>query len=371
MVRRAWWQHPAAGPRRAWRRAAGRAARGGALLALLVGLGGALLAAPLAGRRAAALAAPPAETWTTLAPMPHQQQEAAVAVLDGRIYVMGGFSDDPQPFTLVQVYDPATDQWHDGTPLPEPVHHAGAATIDGKIYLVGGFRNPFGQREPVDAVWAYDPATDRWTARAPLPTPRGALGVAAIGDRLYAVGGEHRRPPDAPRPTGSPLAYEPLADLTVYDPAADRWDTLTPMRVRRDHLAIGSIGGRLYVASGRDRPVYDLPFLEEYDPASDTWTTRARMPTGRSGGYGAVLNGQLYVFGGEGNPASPLGVYDQVEGYNPATDAWTEFGPMPTPRHSLVAAAVGNRIYLAGGSTQQGTLGAATTQILDAFDPGQ
>src|SRR3954464_3147843 len=133
-------------------------AHGIGLLALIVGLGGALVVTPAGWGRAAALAAPQAETWTRLASMPQQQQEAAVAVLDGRLYVMGGFSDDPQPFTLVQVYDPATDQWRQGTPLPEPVHHAGAATVGGKIYLVGGFRNLFAQREPIDSVWAYDPA---------------------------------------------------------------------------------------------------------------------------------------------------------------------------------------------------------------------
>jgi N-acetylneuraminic acid mutarotase len=354
----------------AWHRVAGRGVGWAGVLALLVGLGGALLAAPAGGGRAA-LGAPLAETWTTLAPMPQQQQEAAVAVLDGRMYVMGGFSDDPQPFTLVQIYDPRTDQWRPGAPLAEPVHHAGAATVGGKIYLVGGFRNPFGQREPVDSVWAYDPATDRWTPRAPLPSPRGALGVAAVGDRIYAVGGEHRRPPDALRPAGSPLAYEPVADLTVYDPAADRWETLPPMRARRDHLVVGGTADRLYVVSGRDRPVYDIPYLEEYDPGRGAWTTRARMPTGRSGGFGAVLNGRFYVFGGEGNTASPLGIYDNVEGYDPTTNTWTQFGPMPTPRHSLVAATVGNRIYLPGGSTQQGTLGPATTLTLDAFDPGQ
>jgi hypothetical protein len=54
-----------------------------------------------------------------------------------------------------------------------------------------------------------------------------------------------------------------------------------------------------------------------------------------------------------------------------AGDTWTQFGPMPTPRHSLVAATVGSRIYLPGGSTQQGTLGPATTLLLDAFDPSQ
>jgi N-acetylneuraminic acid mutarotase len=333
-----------------------------------VGIGAALLAQPPAGRHAAALAAPQAESWTTLAPMPELQQEAAVAVLDGRIYAMGGFSDDPEPFTLVQVYDPATNQWRQGTPLAEPVHHAGAAVVGGKIYLVGGFHDIFGRRDPIDAVWVFDPAADRWEARAPLPSPRGALGVAAIGDRIYAVGGEHYRPRGAPPgPAGSPALYEPVGDLTVYDPRTDSWETLAPMHARRDHLVAGAIGSRLYVASGRDRPVYDLPYLEEYDPATGVWTSRANMPSGRSGGAGAVLNGQLFVFGGEGDTTNPLGVYNEVESYNPATDAWTEYGPMPTPRHSLVAATVGSRIYLPGGSTQRGASG--VTALLDAFDP--
>src|SRR3954447_3852214 len=140
MAIRCWWWHTTSVPERSsWRHGMARTAhaRGRiALLALVVSLVVALLATAPSGHHGAALAAPQAEAWVTLAPMPQQQQEAAVAVLDGRIYVMGGFSDDPQPFTLVQVYDPVTDEWRAGTPIPEPIHHAGAATVDGKIYLV-------------------------------------------------------------------------------------------------------------------------------------------------------------------------------------------------------------------------------------------
>src|SRR5205823_5560671 len=140
---------------------------------------------------------PQQETWTTLAPMPRLQQEAAAVALDGRIYVMGGYPDENVPFTLVQVYDVAANQWREGTPLPEPVHHAGAAVVGGRIYLVGGFADDFAAREPIDSVWAYEPAVDRWERRAPLPAPRGAPAGAAIGGRGYAVGGEHHPPPGA------------------------------------------------------------------------------------------------------------------------------------------------------------------------------
>jgi N-acetylneuraminic acid mutarotase len=307
-------------------------------------------------------------TWTELASMPTPQCEAGTAVLNGRIYVMGGWKDEPQPYSLVQIYDVAANSWSEGVPLPEPVHHEGVAAIGGKIYVVGGFQGPFPKREPIDHVWEFDPATSKWTARAPLPSPRGALIVAAIGNLIYAAGGEHRRPPGSPpAPPGAPAAYEPVGDLSVYDPQTNMWRSLPPMHVRRDHAYGAVIDGRLYVTGGRDRPTYNITALEEFDPSSNTWTERASMPTGRSGGNGAALGGRFYVFGGEGNKASPLGIYDEVEAYNPATDVWTPFEPMAHPRHSVSVAAVGDRIYLSGGVPHSG--GEGVMSLVEAFQP--
>jgi N-acetylneuraminic acid mutarotase len=309
-------------------------------------------------------------TWTKLAPMLHPQNESAVAALDGRIYVMGGFGPgSDQPIDRVQVYDVAKNQWSEGTPLPDRIHHHGAVVIGGKIYMVSGFHEPFPKREPIDLTWVFDPAANRWDKRAPLPAPRGAFVVGAIGNLIYVGGGEHRRPTGAPVPQGAPPAYEPVTDLTVYDTAADRWSTLRPMKVARDHAFAGVIDGRLYVVGGRDRPKYDIVTIEEFDPGTGKWTERAPMPSGRSGGHATVLGGQLYVFGGEGNPASPLGIYNEVEAFNPATNSWTKYEPMPLPRHSLVTATVGNRIYLPGGATSRG--GTNLTAETDAFEPGK
>jgi N-acetylneuraminic acid mutarotase len=308
------------------------------------------------------------ETWTTLASMPEPQCEGGTAVLNGRIYVIGGWQDEASPYPLVQIYDVATNKWSEGTPLPEALHHEGVAVVGGKIYVVGGFQQPFPQREPVDHVWEFDPATNKWTARAPLPSPRGALVVAAIGNLIYAAGGEHRRPPGSPPgPPGAPAAYAPVADLDVYDPQTNTWRSLPPMHVRRDHAYGAVVDGRLYVAGGRDRPTYDITALEEFDPSANTWIERAPMPTGRSGGNGAVLDGQFYTFGGEGNKASPLGIYDEVEAYNPATDSWTRFEPMAHPRHSISVAAVGSRIYISGGVPHAGGKGVVST--VEAFEP--
>ena len=327
------------------------------LLLILAGLWAIL---PVPGRAADG-------SWVDLPSMPSAQCEAATAVLDGRLYLLGGWAEQASPFALVQIYDVKTRSWSQGTPLPEPVHHAGVAVIDGMIYLVGGFVGPFSRREPVDHVWRFDPATRVWTALAPLPAPRGALIVGAIGGRRDAAGGEHDRPPGSAVPAGAPAAYEPVADLAVYDPAGNTWQPLPPMRVRRDHAYGAVVAGHLFIAGGRDRPTYDIAAVEEYDPAAKVWHDRAPMPTGRSGGSSAVLDGRLFTFGGEGNKASPLGIYDQVESYDPAQNAWARFGPMKHPRHSTSAAAFGRQILVAGGVPRAGGDGAIA--LMDAMTP--
>jgi N-acetylneuraminic acid mutarotase len=308
------------------------------------------------------------EVWTNLAKLPQPQCEAATAVLDGKIYVLGGWtSNSNNTWDAVQIYDPTLDKWSAGPRMPVAVNHAGAAVAGGKLYVVGGFLGPFRQREPTANVWAFDPATQKWEARAPLPAPAGSLVVGAIGDTIFAAGGERRRPFGENVPEGAAPAYVPIADFAMYDVKSDKWQILPPMNVARDHAVGGVIDGTLLVVGGRDRPRYDLAAVEIFDPASGKWRDGAPMPTGRSGGNAAALGGTLYVFGGEGNKANPLGIYTETEGYDLAKNAWTRFKPMPNPRHSLSAAAVGDRIYLPGGAPRAG--GDVVTDILDSFKP--
>lgn len=340
------------GATRRWQRTTGNALLLGALA-----VSGAL---PPGRVNVAALESEIQDSWIAASSMPVARSEYASAVVDGRIYVIGGQDADSVSSTLVQVYDVARDRWFEAAPAPVALHHAGAAVVGGKIYLIGGFTFPFGERDPVDTVWMYDPAADQWLGRAPLPAPRGSIAVAVVDDRIYAFGGERKRPP------GSNPPYVPVDDAAVYDPQTDRWEELPPLRYRRDHLTASAVNGRIYVMGGRDRPAYDLPFNEVLDVATRNWDMRAPMPTGRSGHTAAVLRDRIYTFGGEGNPSSPIGIYYEVEAYDPNTDQWADLSPMPIPRHAVAAVAVGDRIYLPGGSTRRG---GSATAIVDAFAP--
>lgn len=286
--------------------------------------------------------------WIDLAPVGIARQEVAVAELGGRIYVAGGFRSDGGASDTVEAYDPITDRWELLAPLPIALHHAAAAAVDGVLYVIGGMAGR--ESRPVDTVFAYSPDTGVWVQRASMPTPRGALGVGAVDGRIYAAGGDPNE-----------------RDFAVYDPAADAWTPLPPMPTPRNHLAAAGLGGRFYAVGGRSGGIRGITgTLEEYDPATGQWTARASMPTPRGGIGSAALGGLLYVFGGEGNRRHPLGMFDQIEAYDPAANAWRSLPPMVIPRHGIGAAASGSRIYIPGGALVEGF---GTTDVHQAFEP--
>lgn len=97
----------------------------------------------------------------------------------------------------VEMYDPETDSWSDRAPLPTPRQAMGAALgADGRIYVVGGARS-YSNPTPMGVVEIYDPVADSWSEGPPLSHPRrGHQVVATPEGRIYAIGGwvAHRAP---------------------------------------------------------------------------------------------------------------------------------------------------------------------------------
>jgi len=286
--------------------------------------------------------------WITGAPALTKRTEVAVAAVNGIIYVVGGFSAlsfsnllDLTVSKRVEAYNPITDQWTTKAPLPLGLHHAGAAELNGKLYVVGGFTAAgFSIWNPVNHVFTYDPGRDEWIERAGMPTARGGLAVVNVENKLYALGGYDGE--------SNPRVVE------VYDPADDAWASVAPLPTPRDHLTAVSVGGRIYAIGGRVGLNYDdnLTTVEEFDPAHDRWETRAGMPTARSGITAGVIDGWIYVVGGE----SVGGTFNTNERYSPRLDTWQAMPPMPTARHGLGSAVLDQRFYvISGGPTPGGS----------------
>ncbi|HEV8585664.1 MAG TPA: galactose oxidase [Methylomirabilota bacterium] len=286
--------------------------------------------------------------WTTLAPLPTPRQEVAVAAFRGHVWVMGGFGDTAEPTAIVESYDPATNAWTARPPLPVPLHHPAAAVVGDRLFVLGGYTGGRVRWEPVDSVWEWNAARGAWETRAPMPTARGALAVAALDGRLHALGGAQR---------------DPLNAHEVYDPAANTWRTANAMPTPRDHLAAVAFRGRVWALGGRASFWGDqYPNVEIYDPAADAWRTGAPLPRGRGGLAAAALADRVLVFGGE----APFRIFEAAEMYEPATDRWIAMTPMPTPRHGIGAAVIGRRVFVPGGGRVPGF---AVTAVNEAYHP--
>ena len=289
--------------------------------------------------------------WTVKAPALTKRTEVAAAALRGKIYVVGGFQQGFSFITpAVEEYSPATDTWRERAPLPSGLHHAGIGVANDRLYVIGGFEHSLlSIWSPVTSVYEYDPGADRWTARKPMPTPRGALAIAVLYGKLHAVGGYNR--------DGNTSAHE------VYDPMTDTWSARAPMPTARDHHAAAALGGRLYAIGGRLNRQYsqNLAVTEEYDPATDRWMRKADLPTARSGITAAVVGDRIYVFGGE----APAGTFRENEAYHPASNVWETQAPMPTARHGLGSAVIDGHIYvLSGGPTPGGSFSNANEMFI-------
>lgn len=296
--------------------------------------------------------------WTTASPAPTERTEVVAAAIGSKIYVVGGFNkpnlQNALKFAIsndVEVYDAATDTWSTATPLPEGRHHAGIATLNGMLYVIGGFtKSMLSVWHAVATVYQYNPVTQAWRELAPMPTARGALGVAVHQDRLYAIGGY-----DGKNNSGA---------VEIFDPQTNTWSSGTSMPAPRDHLAVVAAGNRIYAIGGRPELDYhrNMATVEEYDPQTQQWRARANLPTPRSGIAAGVIDEWIYVVGGE----SKEGTFSTNEAYHPATDQWRSMIPMPTARHGLGAAIVDGRLYVISGGP---TPGGSFSPVNEVFTP--
>jgi N-acetylneuraminic acid mutarotase len=302
--------------------------------------------------------------WAMAAPLPKAIGEIEAATVDGKIYVLSGLDNRPgvvKPAGYNWVYDPATNTWSDRKPMPMPAHHIMVATLNDKIYVFGGFVRPESVLawQPIARSWEHDPAKDSWKELAPMPTPRGAGMAVQVGGKIYVIGGARSNKPDDP---GAPIPLGSTDQIVVgtveeYDPATNQWHSRAAMPTARNHFFAGAANGKIYAIDGRIGTVFvtksdTIDLVEVYDPATDQWAYAGRAPTTRGDVTGDEHNGQLYVAGGEFQDFERKMTFWSVEVFSPATGAWSTLPHMQVARHGFAAAFVGNKLHVMGGGFQ-------------------
>ena len=129
--------------------------------------------------------------WQAHSPMPVGRSHHAVAAVEGRVVVLGGLGsdeiDDPtaEPWSRVDVYDPAGDTWSAAPDAPFARFALAAAARDGLVFVLGG-RDAAGA--VTDEVWVLDPDLG-WAMGPALPRARAGHAAALLEGSLVVAGG--------------------------------------------------------------------------------------------------------------------------------------------------------------------------------------
>ena len=163
---------------------------------------------------------PALNLWEAVAPMVAARMSLGVAVLDGKLYAVGGYNDDDFALSTVDRYDPATNAWEAMAPMATARVVLAVAVLDGKLYAVGGESND----NYLSSVERYDTALNAWDAVAPMGTARRDHGVVVLDGTLYVVGGET---------INDEVEDDEFDTVEQYNPATNAWEGLAPMATAR------------------------------------------------------------------------------------------------------------------------------------------
>ena len=221
--------------------------------------------------------------------MPQARGAGALVLLDGKLHFLGG--------TDIDRTTALTDHWvldlADGggsgppaAPVPVARNHVAAVTVGGMIYVIGGQTGHDETAIMQTEVYAYDPATDTWTERAPLPRLRSHITEATVvwNGRIIVLGGEDAH-------------TSMVSEVNEYDPVTNTWSMLDPLPAARNSGVAGVIGNQIYYtmgAPGVRTTTYRGTFGSGTGPTPTPTPTSTPTPTPTPDPGGGGLTGRYY-----------------------------------------------------------------------------
>ena len=155
---------------------------------------------------------------------------AASVVINGRMYVCGGRSGDPDsPSAFLDCFDPVSGIWQILPPMSQGRLRHAAAVVGGRLYVCGGWDS---DRDALESAECFDTLTSSWQSLPAMLHPHYEGHAAVIKNHVYIIGGDTNR-----------LASERL-------PPTGNWQELPRMSRPRLGFATAVVADRLHVCGG-------------------------------------------------------------------------------------------------------------------------
>lgn len=233
-------------------------------------------------------------------------------------------------------------EWKVQGELPNKYRNSSAVEHKGKIYFMGGYCNYTPAAYEI-SNYEFSPETNKWITKADMLTGRSNFALVSNTEFIYAIGGD------------------PFSNRNErYNPIDDTWNTLEPLPTPRQHINGIIVNNKIYIIGGLINFQGSSDFSswtfnnvtdknEVYDIEEKTWTELAPMPTRRHNVYLAALGNKILAFGGMGVENDMWKSHDTVEEYDIDKNEWTTRKNMPMPLDGFGIHLYNGKVYIIGG----------------------
>ncbi len=259
--------------------------------------------------------------------------------VNDKIYTFGGYHGDNTYYSVVYQYDPVANTWATMAPMPVVCDWIDASYVNGKFYVMGGYSNA----TILNTTKIYDIAGNSWSTGANMPQGRIAGGQVVYNDSLiYYLGGYN-----GSGPTTTVQVYNTYTNTWTTGTALPAADMMQGVAITGDTIwLVGGYSGACYT-----NLYYGV--IDPTTNENITWSTGPALavPNFNNGATQMVKNGQwyLYVVGGFENAST---ITNKAWEFNVATGSWTQLPdyPFTVTRNDILVAREGhNEIYVNGG----------------------
>jgi non-specific serine/threonine protein kinase len=184
---------------------------------------------------------PAKNQWVEGPPLHHARAASAAVVVGDQIVVVGGRTGGKTETEVktTEIYNGKS--WHDAPDIPVPGDHLAGVTDGTYLYAIGG-RN-LSVSENHNALQRFNPATGQWTQLTPMPAADSDFGAAYMDGQLITFGGEN--------------LFSVFKTTRAYNLATKKWSTLQDLPVARHGLGVAVLGQTIYAIDGAAEPGHD------------------------------------------------------------------------------------------------------------------
>jgi len=237
--------------------------------------------------------------WSRIAPMIIPREQFSGALIGSKVYLAGGHQKY-RKLDEFEVYDCSTGSGQQLRSMPRKLSNCASAVLDGFVYVSGGYDE---SNTPTSGLFRYDPGTDRWQQMKSMQHERVAHQMVALRGRLYVIGGAFTvgaevwdprtdqwssiaRPCFAYSFAGSTVLDGRLyissgKEFEVYEPETNTWRFLNSTQARTG-TSLVAVDDRIWAIGGRDDNNRFLSSIESFDILTGQWSREMDMDVGRA-----------------------------------------------------------------------------------------